>query len=82
MKASYSTKESYGSVSELRFATTATISTLFSMGKKHYSMGGIMAPPSSNFVVSSSIMITFGVVIESDKFAPKSLNFNDVTAEL
>ena len=35
MKASYSTKESYGSVSELRFATTATISTLFSMGKKH-----------------------------------------------
>ena len=41
-----------------------------------------MAPPSSNFVVSSSIMIKFGVVIESDKFAPKSPIFNDVTAEL
>ena len=32
MKASYSTKESDGSVSKLRFATTATILTLFSMG--------------------------------------------------
>ena len=41
-----------------------------------------MAPPPSNFVVSSSIMITFGVVIDSDKFAPKSPTFNDVTAEL
>ena len=32
MKASYSTEESYGLVSKLRFATTATILTLFSMG--------------------------------------------------
>ena len=29
--------------------------------------GGIVAPP--NFVVSSSIMIKFGVYIESDKFS-------------
>ena len=36
---------------------------------------GIMAQPSSNFVVSSSVMIKFGVVIESDKFAPKSQIF-------
>ena len=41
-----------------------------------------MAPPSSDFIVSSSIMIKFVVVIESDKFAPKSPIFNDVTAEL
>ena len=40
-----------------------------------------MASPSSNFVVSSSVMIKFGVVIESDKFAPKSQIFKDVTAE-
>ena len=30
--------------------------------------GGIMAPP-SNFIISSSIMIKFGVLIEFDKFA-------------
>ena len=46
-------------------------------------MGGIMAPP--NFVVSSSITIRFGAVIEFDKFSPKypKKSFeNDVTAEL
>ena len=32
-------------------------------------MGGIMAPP--NFIVSSSIMIKFDVLIEFDKFSPK-----------
>ena len=31
--------------------------------------GGIMAPP--NFVVSSSIMTKFGVLVEFDKFSPK-----------
>ena len=74
MKASYSTKESYGSVSKLRFVTTATILTPFSMGYiiKTLQYGGIMAPPPSNFAVSSSIMIKFGVVIESNKFAAKS----------
>ena len=38
-----------------------------------------MPPP--NFVVSSSIMIKFGVLIESDIFYPKNF-INDVTAEL
>ena len=45
--------------------------------------GGLDGPP-PNFVVSSSIMIKFGAVIEFDKFSPKlSKSFkNDVTAEL
>ena len=41
---------------------------LFSM--THYNMRGIMAP--SNFIVSSLIMIIFGVLKGFDKFSPKS----------
>ena len=40
--------------------------------------------PSPNFVVSSSIMIKFGVLIEFDKFSPKQPKSfeNEVTEEL
>ena len=48
--------------------------TLFSKGYFIYTTvwgeGGIVIPP-LNFVVSSSIMIKFGVLIEFDKFSPK-----------
>ena len=53
-------------------------------GLKHYRIGGgggLCSP--LNFVVSSSITIKFGVLIEFDKFSlkqPKRLE-NDVTAE-
>ena len=45
--------------------------------------GGIIASP--NFVVSSSITIKFGVLIEFDRFSPKYQNWifeNNVNAEL
>ena len=38
---------------------------------KNTTVGGALWPPST-FVVSSSIMIKFGVLIEFDKFSPKS----------
>ena len=56
---------------------------LFSMGyfKNTTVWGGIMPP---NFVVSSSIPIKFGVLIEIDKFFKNSQKCfeNNVTAEL
>ena len=51
---------------------------------KNTAVWGHYAPPPPNFVVSSSIMIKFGVLVEFDNFSPKKTkNFkNDVTAEL
>ena len=47
-----------------------SILTLFSMGYfKNTTVWGALWPP-PNFVVSSSIMIKFGVLIEFDKFSP------------
>ena len=50
------------------------ILTLFSMGyfknTTVWGEGGALWPP-PNFVVSSSIMIKFGVIIEFDKFSRK-----------
>ena len=49
--------------------------TLFSMGcfktLQYLEGGGEHYGPPPNFVVSSSIMIEFGVLIEFDKFSPK-----------
>ena len=37
----------------------------------YYSMGGALCPP-PNFVISSSIMIKFGLLIEFDRFSPNT----------
>ena len=47
------------------------ILTLFSMGYfKNTTVWGHHGPP-SNFIVSGSIIIKFGVLIEFDKFSPR-----------